>query len=343
MGLGAAMLVLGALGYFAIGVSMRDALEAHPGTAHVSLSRESCIDCHEPIAAEWRESFHSLSLSGPFWKRVRAKRADRVFAALRVPCVNCHAPANVLDLPDGAFPLQRRDAAKLGVDCVSCHVSERGIVGAGHSTSAPHEVIVDPRFGDASLTSVAICAHCHAEAQANVVAEWQQTDFARNGITCLDCHMPMLEAPSVAGGPDRLRRSHRFAADKDPDMLRRALNTYIDIDGERRAIVRITNSGAGHSVPAAGTNWLFVDVTVKNDAGKILREQERRFGTREWVPGYLDFWPFLKVTRIPHGESRTIEIDLPTDHGSISVELRYRDWFMLNDRDIVFSTMTKGF
>ena len=343
LGLTTSMLILGMVGYFAIGIAVRDSPEVRPGTAHASLSRESCVNCHEPIAAEWRESFHFRSLSGPFWERVRTKGVDRVFEALRVPCVNCHAPANILDLAEEAHPVQRSDAVKLGVDCVSCHVSERGIVGPGRSTAPPHEVIVDQRFQDASLTSIEICARCHAEAQANIVAEWQQTPFARNGITCLDCHMPEVEAPSVAGGPARVRRSHRFPGDKDLEMLRSALDTSISINDDSGAVVRITNSGAGHSFPAAGTNWLFVKVRVQDTTGAVLDEKERSFGTREWIPGYLDFWPFSKVTKIPHGESREINFELPSGHGSIFVELRYRDWFMVKDNDIVFATLTQAY
>jgi hypothetical protein len=216
-------------------------------------------------------------------------------------------------------------------------------MGPGRSTGAPHEVIADARFQDSSLTSTAICARCHAEAQADVVADWQRTPLARQGITCADCHMPAVNAPAVAGGPVKLRRSHRFRGDKDQDMLREALETSITVHDGDRATVRITNNGAGHSVPAAGTNWLFVNVTVRDAEGVVRQEQERRFGTREWIPGYLDFWPFLKVTKIPHGASRAIDVDLPSDHGSIVVELRYRDWFMQKDQDIVFASASEAY
>ena len=343
LGLTATVLILGVVSYFAVGIALRDIPEVIPGTVHASLSRESCIECHEPIASEWRESFHFRSLSGPFWQRVRDKGADRVFEMLRVPCINCHAPANVLDLSGNTHPAQRADSVHLGVDCVSCHVSEQGIVGPGRSTTAPHAVIADKRFQAGTLSSTGICARCHAEEQANVVAEWQQTTFARDGIGCPECHMPELEAPSIVGGPVRLRRSHRFLGDKNPEMLRQALDTSISVNDNDTATVRITNSGAGHSVPAAGTNWLFVNVRVRDDAGVVREEKERSFGTREWIPGYLDFRPFAKATRIPYGESREIEVDLPSGHGSISVELRYRDWFMVKDKDVVFTSLTQAY
>jgi hypothetical protein len=129
----------------------RERLDIRPGTRHASLSRESCIECHTPIAAEWRESFHARSVNGPFWHRIREKGYADLFNTLRVPCMNCHAPANVLDLRDG-FPVARSDSVETSIDCVSCHVSVRGIVGPGRSVDATHEVIRDERFGDPAAT-----------------------------------------------------------------------------------------------------------------------------------------------------------------------------------------------
>ncbi len=315
-----------------------------PGIAHPSLSRESCLGCHAPIAAEWRESFHFQSVTGPFWNRLRGEGFAGFFEALRIPCMNCHAPASVLDLPEGAHPVERSDAPALGVDCVSCHVSERGIVGAGRSTG-PHEVIADERFRDLALASLAICARCHDERaeHAQTVRRWSETPFARDGVTCLHCHMPEVEAPSVPGGPVRRRRSHRFPGDKDVAMLQRALNATIVISEDRRAVVRITNDRMPHPFPASGLNWLIVRVQVRDERGRALDEVERGFGTREWIPGYLDFWPFLHVSKIPYGETREIRVSLPAGHGSVAAEFRYRDWFALESTETVFAHLEQPY
>lgn len=87
-------------GLLAIEVSSRKPLKTVPSTIHVSLARQACIDCHAPIAEEWRQSFHYRSLTGPYWKDVREMGYLRVFEATRKACINCHAPANVLDLEE---------------------------------------------------------------------------------------------------------------------------------------------------------------------------------------------------------------------------------------------------
>lgn len=339
------VLLFGVSAYFTVRALARERPEVRPGTVHASLSRESCEECHAPIAAEWRESFHFRSVTGPFWERVRAKGYDRLFKTLRVACMNCHAPANVLDLSEGAQPVQRTDEVARGVDCVSCHVSERGILGPGRFREAPHEVIGDERFRDPALTSVTICARCHEESaeHAKTVTAWRKTQFARNGVTCLNCHMPEIQAPSVTGGPPRARRSHRFLGDKNEEMLRNALNASIVLTDDRKAVVRIVNDRVGHSFPASGMNFLVVRVTVHDQEGRTVREVRREFGTKEWFPEYLDFWPFLKVTKIPYGESREIPVALPFGHGRVSAEFRYRDWATITDRDMVIGSLTRPY
>lgn len=329
------VMVVGA--YFTARALARERPVVTPGTVHASLSRQSCVECHAPIAAEWRESFHARTVTGPFWDRLRATGYADVFRMLRVPCMNCHAPANVLDLVQGP-PVERSDDAGSGIDCVSCHVSRAGITGPGHVVAAPHEVIRDERFRDPAATSVTICARCHDEDCEKTVTAWRPTRFAREGVTCLHCHMPDVDAPSVANGPVRRRRSHRFAADKDDSMLRSALNAAIVFDGNRAAAVRIINNRVGHAFPGSGMNELIVKVTARGQGGTTAGA-ERAFGTREWIPGYLDFWPFRRVTTIPPGEHRQVVVRLPSDHGEVSAEFRYRDWWALTGQDKLIRTL----
>jgi hypothetical protein len=70
---GAAVLALalaaGAL--FILEVLSREPLVAVASTTHPSIERRECLDCHAPIAEEWRQSYHFRSLTGPYWKDVR--------------------------------------------------------------------------------------------------------------------------------------------------------------------------------------------------------------------------------------------------------------------------------
>jgi hypothetical protein len=344
LGIVAALPLVAAGGLTALTMS-RPRPEVLPSTAHPTLTRQSCVECHAPIAEEWKQSVHFRSVSGPFWRSIRNEGYADLFETLRMPCMNCHAPANVLDLPDGAQPAERRDEVALGVDCVSCHLSERGIVGPGRFVKAPHEVIPDERFLNAVLTSTGICARCHDEQTdcGRIVTEWSTTRFAADGVTCLHCHMPETEGPLIVDGPPRARRSHTFVGDKSEEMLRKALNASILLPDKQTAVVRITNDRVGHSLPASGMNWLLVQVQVHDESGRLVQEVEQGFGTREFLPGTLDFWPFRQITKIPYGESREIHVEIPPGRGLVSAEFRYRDWFSVKDQDVVFSNLARTY
>ncbi len=334
-------------GYFAGVRTSKAPVEVRPATVHASLTRHSCIECHAPIAAEWVQSFHFRTVTGPFWQGIRTKGWAKVFDNLRISCMNCHAPANVLDLAEGANPVERIEAVELGIDCVSCHVSEQGIKGPGRFVEVKdtHEVIPDDRFSNSRAIATTICARCHESDGdcGRTVSEWKRSEFAEKGVACSDCHMPEVEAPLVVDGPPKLRRSHTFVADKDADMLRKALNASLSFPDGKTAVVRIVNDRVGHALPASGQNYLLLNVKIHNQAGQLLEDVERGFGLRELIPGYLDFWPFLEDSRIPDGESRHIRVELPSDHGVVSVEFRYRDFFSVKNRDLVFSTMAEAY
>jgi hypothetical protein len=316
----------------------------HPvvSTRHISLGREACVECHAPIADEWRQSYHFRSLGGPFWKDVRDLGYLSLFERVRKPCVNCHAPANVLDLapvppepgggplgvectpnllrdPAGVLPAARADDPELGVDCTSCHVARDGVRGPGRWPSAVHGTSEDARFRDAAFASEALCGVCHR----STVEAWKATSFAAQGTTCLDCHMPGVEAPIVAGGPSRMRRSHRFPADKDEAMLASAVDAALEVTPERRVRLRLTNDRVGHHLPSGG-NWLSVRLEAVDTAGRRVAERVEVFGREEAV--LLDFWPFAKDTRIPAGERREIVLSLPEGHGTVRAKVAYHDW-----------------
>ena len=345
-------------GLFALEVFSRKPQIAVRSTNDVSIGRGDCLECHAPIAAEWRESYHYKSLSGPYWKAVQQAGYVDLFNKLRKACVNCHAPANVLDLPvdaqisvgsaevqlgvectpnllkepRGIIPAARSDDVQLGVDCVSCHVSKHGITGAGHRPTSEHATLADRRFQDPVLASEALCGTCHRSA----VDAWKNTKFAREGVTCLDCHMPTVDAPSITGGPQRRRRSHRFLADKDEGMLRNAMNATLEITGNGKAVFRMTNDRVGHHLPS-GANALVVHLKALDGSGQVLSEHKETL-TRE-EPLLLDFWPFNVDKRLPFGKQKEILLSLPQGHGKVEATVRYYDW----SKAKTILTLTKDF
>ena len=342
--LGGAILGSSALGFTILGVKVlsREAPRPVASTRHSSIGRADCLECHAPIAAEWSESYHRKSVTGPYWREVRDLGYLDFFRALRKPCLSCHAPANVLDLaeatdavdevalgvectpnifrdPRGVPPPARADDVELGVDCTACHVARRGLLGTGRFPTGEHEAFADRRFADPALASAALCGTCHR----STVEAWRSSKLRFEGRTCLDCHMPLVQAATVAGGPLRTRRSHRFLADKDETTLRSAIHASLAIEPDRTARFRITNDAVGHHLPSGG-NWLSVRVRARDAAGRVLAERVKAFGREEAL--VLDFWPFSGDERIPYGEQRQILLRLPEGHGTVEAVVNYHDW-----------------
>ena len=48
------------------------------------------------------------------------------------------------------------------------------------------------------------------------------------------------------------------------------------------------------------------------------------------------------MTKIPYGESRDIVVAVPRDHGQVTAEFRYRDWWTIRDQDVVVGSIVKG-
>jgi hypothetical protein len=135
--------------------------------------------------------------------------------------------------------------------------------------------------------------------------------------------MPPVRAASTPGGPERLRRSHAFPADKDPAMLAKALNASLEIVEGPAARIRIVNDKVGHHFPSGG-NFLSVRLAVYDTSGRKMEERLEALGRDENL--VLDFWPFRKDTRIPYGQTREIRFPLPKEHGSVEAVFRYHDW-----------------
>jgi hypothetical protein len=135
--------------------------------------------------------------------------------------------------------------------------------------------------------------------------------------------MPYTNAPSVTGGPMSRRRSHRFPADKDPSLLARAVNASLVLDGDRKALFRITNDRVGHFLPSGG-NWLSLQLNVRDDSGRLLNKSVVAYGRDEAL--LLDFWPFNRDHRIAPGERKDVVVSLPEGHGTVEAVVRYHDW-----------------
>ena len=138
----------------------------------------------------------------------------------------------------------------MGVACVTCHAPKgRDLPGDAVLASAetkprgpsPHAVVRDQAFA----TSQA-CAGCHefdSQRQPGFMMQTTLTEHAGSalaGESCQSCHMPST-------GPGR--RSHGFAASRDPEMLRSAVSVVAARPEADVVTLTLSLGRVGHAFP----------------------------------------------------------------------------------------------
>lgn len=228
---------------------------------------EQCVACHVEAAAQWQASLHRGSFVDED-VAVAMTREPRAF------CRSCHAPESD---PETAPPAE---LAALGVACVTCHVPTGAELPAGAVLAAPRERAgvesPHPVIRDEAFATDAACGSCHEFAapgspglmMQSTLTEHRTSAFATS--PCQSCHMPH---------EGEGRRSHRFAASRDPAMLRAALQATAERSGDE-VVVSLAPGAVGHAFPTGDLfRRLVVELGHEDDRGEWI-ELDARVLTR---------------------------------------------------------------
>jgi hypothetical protein len=239
----------------------------------------TCVLCHEEEAKQWRGSHHQQATLNPAYRKALAIEPLDF-------CRGCHAPES--------DPTKEPPEAvqKLGVACVSCHVTEEGFVLAAAAPSgdraanaavrAPH-----PLRRSIDFARTGGCARCHEFRfpmpagdedeyfMQTTVREHQRSPAAARA--CADCHMPAREG----------RRSHSFAEVRDPAWLKSNLEVKAErVEGDTLRIT-LVQPAPGHGFPTGDLfRRLEVGCELQGEGGNVLRREVRHLARHfESIPG----------------------------------------------------------
>lgn len=297
-----------------------DAPDIAVGDGTMGISAATCGACHQRHYADWSRSTHAHALEdAQFLAEISKPSAPRWL------CLNCHIPlqqqrAYIVDdktaLVDDAWdvgkitkkknPKFNPALIKEAITCATCHVRAdedgRGVVIGPHgSKAAPHRVRKDP----AHLEK--ICHRCHDPGPVEITPQffcWFETRReipADQRASCVDCHMPEVEAVPAIGKNARKMRAHWWRGGGPPktkDRPRGDVGLEVKSVREKDQVkVILSHEGAGHWVPSGdperhlvvavngeervlGQHWDFGDRTRARPAKKLedtrLRPGERR-------------------------------------------------------------------
>ncbi|MGQ9559202.1 MAG: multiheme c-type cytochrome [Candidatus Oleimicrobiaceae bacterium] len=263
---------------------------------------EVCKSCHGDFYQQWRQAMMSQAYTHP-WDEIEyfdlaVAHAEKVPELKPVAdgCNGCHAPLAFLagDVPPPRPAANSR--ANESVSCDLCHTI-RGYEGeVPHNFSyitTPGRTKYGPKPGRTSphhetqysklFSQTEFCANCHNERNPfgvwvkSTQMEWKEGPYSKEGVTCMQCHMPktwgrnatMAEADTIA--------LHLFHGAHDPGKLASAIELRMHPDEREVQLggtvvinVQLFSAKPGHKFPTGSVEdriaWLHV--TAVDAAGK---------------------------------------------------------------------------
>lgn len=188
-------------------------------------SASECAACHPREFEEWAPSLHAIADRDTVYERAVEANEDLHKDGPEKArfCEGCHAPAEVLSGRVNRFrSVMPSPAAAEGITCVTCHTAthadpEEGngaltlALNTGVDQLSDTMILAAPRdharaYGaagtNALIASGDFCGACHTEAYDSSMSkaksrqhvqttfrEWRDSWYARNDVTCQDCHM----------------------------------------------------------------------------------------------------------------------------------------------------------
>ncbi|MGE0143414.1 MAG: multiheme c-type cytochrome [Planctomycetota bacterium] len=273
-------------------------------------SSRQCQECHQDVWNEWFGSHHQISFLNP---EVALQSED----FRKTECRACHLPQQVAVTGFAQRALPRQTRPDEGVDCITCHVNERGQVMARNAvSSAPCKPIADDRF-----LSVSLCEGCHNQHQTT--DQWRASEFAAKGQSCNDCHMPQVDRSGGKRG-----RHHGWSGAHDLATLKAAATMTACIDGGE-LVLSLHNHGAGHNFPTEERHRA-VDLlySFADGDGKRAEGVDAAGNPTDFALAYRFRQPYRDEsgdnTQLPSGATKEVRVPIPADAVSVTVRLWYR-------------------
>lgn len=227
--------------------------QGNPPASYTDLEKrldpQACGTCHIDKFTDWSSSAHSRAFS----KGLVAQLPELDFSVQK-NCLKCHTPlSEQIATYFKSVPETAKQAGHTGITCAGCHVRAHTRYGPGFNRL--------PENAHGGATTLALfrqsefCSPCHqfgaeqtrvaGKLLQDVYAQWLASPQGRAGTTCQNCHMP--------------ESRHLWRGIGDSELVEAALERKLYLkDGKLR--YSITNSGAGHLLPAYSVPEIVVNL-----------------------------------------------------------------------------------
>jgi hypothetical protein len=258
-----------------------------------------CGACHKDILRQWEQSMMAQAFTHHwdeieyFDLAVAHGLNNKDFGDAHLDCNGCHAPLAYLagDVPPPRPSKGSR--ANESVSCEVCHLIHdyqadtpfnfNFIINPGktkYSTrksdveSPDHQIVRSELHGKGEF-----CGICHNEKNSfgiwvkSTHLEWKAGPYAREGVTCQDCHMPVAKGKTALMGNEyEDARQHLFHGAHDPGKIKGTIELRLHPDireaepGDKVVFtLALFNQKTGHKFPSGSVEdrivWLHVEAT----------------------------------------------------------------------------------
>jgi hypothetical protein len=291
------------------------------------IQPEACGKCHERQYNDWKESLHHKGMGSTVLGQLLDMELDA--PVLAITCQRCHAPL-AEQIPYLEKGVRNPDFVEgfreKGLTCAACHVRAHVRNGpparrSGTETGGPHNGFqVHTEY-----ESPTFCASCHDFEGAGgmhgkliqeTAQEWRRTEFAAQGITCQNCHMP--------------DRRHLWKGIHDPEMTRKAVSIQLETmppespSAPLTATLSLTNVGAGHRLPTYIEPQIVLSLEQLDAKGKPIPNTRAEGIIARKVTEEMDKEVF--DTRLMPGETYHLEYRKPMSPKAKTLLARVEVW-----------------
>ncbi len=297
------------------------------------LSPQTCGQCHPAQLSDWKTSRHGMSMGPGIIAQLLSYAANA--ASLNQSCLRCHAPLaeQSKSLAQALNKYKTEQVLETGLNdqgliCAGCHVRayqwygpprrDGSFPGEEQARQFPHQAwTVSDAFEDSRF-----CSTCHqfpangyalnGKLLENTYEEWRESRYARDGVSCQNCHMP--------------DRRHTWRGIHDQDMVASGITVYAsepELDGSTvKANLTIENTGTGHYFPTYVTPRVVVAMSQHDINGEAISATGQEHIIARDVP--LNLRSELFDTRIPPGQSATFKYSesLSAEATKLRIEVR---------------------
>lgn len=263
----------------------------------------------------------------------------------RKTCLSCHSPIAV---QIGDLGLIKKVSWE-GVTCDYCHsIREVSLTGTNpkarvefslvksgpskEAVSTAHETV----YSEVHTSSLA-CVGCHEYKNAQGLAvlttysEWKASDYGKEEQGCQSCHMYRVQGnvvdPRVKSGGQLKLNLHQIPGSRSIEQLNKAIKadlTAVRAGGQLNVTVKLSNRGAGHSVPTGSPmRQLILELRADAYNGKHFREERffrRTVADASGAPVTREPTAFIKGARVV-SDTRLAPNETRTETFSFAVPL----------------------